>query len=151
IERGIIDAVDVWGWLGGGAQVCFRQSGGSLLFLDATTTPRVVSELPAYSVDGGMICAFIDRPGTVVLAPGPRLPTATPAPPPSQSLQNCMVTTAHILNFRAGPGGAVIQPLIPYNVTLTAVERTAGWFKVDYHGAKGWISAAFVKPQGACG
>jgi len=34
---------------------------------------------------------------------------------------------------------------------LTAVARTADWFKVDFHGVKGWISAAFVEPIGTCG
>ena len=55
-----------------------------------------------------------------------------------------------MLNFRAAPGGESIGGL-PYDATLTALERTSGWFKVDYHGAQGWISADYVEPQGTCG
>jgi len=61
-----------------------------------------------------------------------------------------MVRTQYILNFRASPGGDVIRA-IPFNATLTAVARTADWFKVDFHGVKGWISADFVEPIGTCG
>ena len=148
IERGIIDAVDIWSWLGAGAQVCFRQSSGTLLFLDAATAPRAISELPVYSVDG-MICAFIDRPGTVVLVPGPPPPAATDTPPVYQSLSGCMVYTQYALNFRAAPDGKLIR-VLPFNVTLTALARTDSWFKVDYYGAQGWISARHVEPIGTC-
>ncbi len=63
-----------------------------------------------------------------------------------------MVTTRYILNLREQPNsaGTVIE-LIPYNVTPTAFERTDGWFYVDYEGLRGWISAAYVTPQGSCG
>ena len=67
-----------------------------------------------------------------------------------RSLTNCMVTTTDILNFRDGPGGD-IQTMVPYNVTLTAMARTAGWFQVDYHGETGWISADYVIPEENCG
>ena len=74
---------------------------------------------------------------------------ASSAGPQTSSLQNCMVTTTHFLNFRDGPGGNVIGA-VPYNATLTALERTDSWFKVDYHGAQGWISADYVTTSGAC-
>ena len=62
-----------------------------------------------------------------------------------------MVTTTHILNFRDGPAGNSLDIAIPFNVTLTALDRTTDWFKVDYHGTQGWISADYVTTQGACG
>ncbi len=61
-----------------------------------------------------------------------------------------MVRTQYALNFRDAPDGEVIGG-IPNNATLTALERTDGWFKMDYHGAKGWISAEYVEPIGTCG
>ncbi|MCY4525825.1 MAG: SH3 domain-containing protein [Anaerolineaceae bacterium] len=67
-----------------------------------------------------------------------------------QGLRNCMVRTTHILNLRAGPGGTVTS-LVPQDVTLTAFSRAEGWYEVDYHGARGWISASHVVPQGDCG
>ena len=145
IDAGFIDAVDIWGYLSTGVEVCFRAS-GSLIFLDAATAPRSDSLLPAYSKDG-MTCGRIDRPGSVVLVPGP---APAPLPPPAQNLQGCMVTTTDMLNFRATPGGEIID-ILPFNATLTALSRVPGWFQVDYHGTVGWISADYVNPQGECG
>ena len=68
----------------------------------------------------------------------------------SRALQSCMVTTLHILNFRDAPAGN-IQRILPYNVTLTAFERAPDWFYVDYHGARGWIHADYVRTHGSCG
>ena len=72
-----------------------------------------------------------------------------------------MVTTDAILNFRRSPGGprvhfvdpwgAQIAGWLPRGVTLTALERTADWFRVDYHGTRGWVSAEWVTPHGVCG
>ncbi len=145
IDRGIVDAVDVWGFMGAGTRVCFLASGGSFSFLNAATAPRTVSSLPLYVIEG-KTCTFIDGPGSVVLHPG----AASASNGPAWGLSNCMVTTTAVLNFRDGPGGEVIGG-VPYNATLTALSRTAGWFEVDYHGATGWISAQYVTPNGDCG
>ena len=71
IEAGFIDAVDVWGYVLPGTQVCFRQSGGSFIFLDAETSPRTIIELSlSYHIEDSvskMICTQIDRPGSVIL------------------------------------------------------------------------------------
>ncbi len=149
IDRGIVDAVDVWSYLGAGTRVCFLASGSSFSFLNAATAPRSVSNLPLYVIEG-KTCTFIDGPGSIVLHPGAPPEGATTLNGPAWSLSNCMVTTNYMLNFRDGPGGEVMGG-IPYDVTLTALSRTAGWFEVDYHGATGWISAAFVTPHGDCG
>ena len=74
---------------------------------------------------------------------------ATGAASAATTLQNCMVTSTHTLNFRDGPGGNVIGA-VPHSTTLTALERTDSWFKVDYHGAQGWISADYVTTSGTC-
>ena len=71
INDGFIDAVDVWGYVLPGTQVCFRQSGGSFIFLDAETSPRTIIELSlSYRIEDSvseMICTQIDRPGSVIL------------------------------------------------------------------------------------
>jgi len=147
LDAGFMDAVDVWGYVEQGVEICFPEQ-GSLIFLDAATSPRRASPLPAYH-RAGMTCAQLDRAGTVVLV-------SRPAPLPATAeamvtLQNCQVRTTHILNFRASPAGDKINGLIPYRVTLTAMARTSDWFQVDYHGAVGWISADYVQMQGTCG
>ena len=82
--------------------------------------------------------------------------TTTYGPPPGAAYlntppaaPNCMVTTTDLLNFRAAPAGSVIGH-IPYNATLTALTQVDGWFKVDYHGQAGWISADYVTKSGGC-
>ncbi|MCY4525206.1 MAG: SH3 domain-containing protein, partial [Anaerolineaceae bacterium] len=160
LVEGARAAVDVWNVVAAGTQVCFAATGGSIQFLDAATSPRAQSQLAACSREG-RTCATIDRPGTLVLMPGPmpgvcaaaaQTPTAAAASESSQSqsLSDCMVTTTDILNLREGPGGAVTG-MVPYDVTLTAFTREGGWYEVDYHGARGWISGDYVAPQGDCG
>ena len=153
IDMGFLDAIDVWGYVEQGVEVCFppERGSGGLMFLDAATSPRTVSPLASVLRDG-YTCASINRPGTLVLVSNAPQPSQLPVPTglPTTILSNCMVRTTAVLNFRDGPSGNLIQPLIPHNVTLTALERTAGWFKVDYHGARGWISAAYVEPTGDC-
>ncbi len=132
------------------ARVCFPAS-GSLRFYAAGDRARDAQPLDAYSVSG-LTCAQVSGPGTVLLLPGPPAPPFEAVSAPAarnRQLQNCRVWTRAILKFRAEPGGAIIG-LLPYAVTLTALARTADWFKVDYHGAAGWISAAYVRPQGTC-
>ena len=68
--------------------------------------------------------------------------------------------TKYIVNFRETPGGALLHyeapwgeempGLLPFDVTLTALERTAEWYRVDYHGTRGWVSARYVTPLGDC-
>ena len=147
-EGDFVDAVDVWSWVTPNTQICFEAVGGSFKFIDTTAMPRTVHELAAYGLNG-MVCATINGPGIVILLPGgpaPPLDTSTAG----QSLSGCMVTANTGLNLRMNPGGAVIGG-VAEGWTLTAVERTSGWFKVDRLGAMGWISADWVETQGACG
>ena len=149
LALGFRDGVDVWGWVLPNMQICFEGNSGSFRFLDAATAPRAVSELPAMSIDG-MICTTINRAGTVAFVNGPPAPAATAILPAYQSLSGCMVTLQYALNFRDAPAGDIID-VLPSQVRLTALERTDGWFKVDYHGEQGWIAAEYVAPEGNCG
>ena len=156
INAGIIDAVDVWAYIPPNLEVCFRNQ-GSLIMLAAENAPRFAEPLPYY-LRGGMTCATINRAGTVVLLRRPLFPGApaaapvaapVPTPTPARRLQNCMVLLQNILNFRDAPAGNIID-VLPAFVRLTALERTAGWFKVDYYGRRGWISADYVRADGDC-
>ena len=161
LAAGFLDAIDVYGWAEQGVGVCFPGS-GSLLFLDAAFSPRAQIPLSGYKQDG-LTCADIDRPGTLLLLVGAPLAAGRlhSSVASARALNNCMVTTDAILNFRASPGGPRVHFVdrwgdeiagwLPQGVTLTALERTADWFRVDYHGTQGWISAGHVTMHGACG
>ena len=72
-----------------------------------------------------------------------------------------MVTTREMIRFRDAPGGAPLSYThpwarqehgwLPTTVTLTALERTDRWFRVDYYGMRGWVSADYVTMHGDCG
>ena len=62
-----IAAVDIWGYVEQGVEVCFPQA-GRLLFLDASAMPRVAAPLTS-TVVNGMTCASIMTPGSIVLMP----------------------------------------------------------------------------------
>ena len=150
IAAGIIDAVDVWSWVGYDTEVCFLASGAVAVFLDADHAPRTVESLPIERRNE-YTCAKIPHRGSVVLL---RSLPAGLSPPvvnaaPKQPLHNCMVTLSAILNLREHPHGTVLA-VLPAFVSLTALDRTPDWFKVDYHGKHGWISADFVTPRGDC-
>ncbi len=142
IDVGFVAAVDVWGWLGAGAKVCIAGT-GSITFIDAANAPKFPGSLPA-SYANGMTCAELTTPGTVILVPGPASDS------PSMALSGCMVTTSHVLNLRLSPGGRIIG-VVPADATLTALARTDSWFKVDFIGVTGWISADYASPAGSCG
>ena len=63
IQRGFIDAVDVWNFKTHDVDVCFRNEGW-LVFLDAAYAPRMIVEMESFERDG-MTCGLINRPGTV--------------------------------------------------------------------------------------
>ena len=67
VDAGFIDAVDIWGYVDQGIEVCFPQV-GRVVFLDARTMPRAITPL-ASAVANGQTCAAIDSPGSLVLLP----------------------------------------------------------------------------------
>ena len=149
IQAGFLDAVDVWGWVRPTVEICFPQMGAAL-FLDASTSPRIVSPIASY-LDGIYTCVEISKAGTVTLvAADSGRSTASIARDTELPLSNCMVTTQYNLNLRQRPNGTVLM-VVPYGATLTVFERTPGWYKVDYHGERGWLSGGYVTPVGSCG
>ena len=145
IAAGYIAAVDVWGNIGAGLEVCFEGS-GDIILLDAATSPRSIVALTAYPARG-LTCARVERTGTVVLM-SPQSGSGIAASD-ERALQDCMATTQYALNFRDGPAGSIMS-VLGSGVTLTATKRTPDWFEVDFHGAVGWISANYVTSTGNC-
>ena len=67
IDAGYLAALDVYGYVEQGVEVCFPQV-GRILFLDARTMPRAITPLES-TVVNGMTCASISSPGSLVLMP----------------------------------------------------------------------------------
>ena len=147
------DAMDVWGWVTPNSEICFEASGSAIKFIDTAAMPRTTSDLIAFRRQN-TVCASIDGPGILVLLPGDapaagsgQAGTASSA---SRKLSDCMVRLTEKLNFRAAPAGEIME-VLSKDFKLTAEERTDAWFKVDFWGKKGWISADYVVTEGACG
>ena len=145
IDVGYIEAVDIYGYIGTGVQVCFEGS-GEIVLLDAATSPRQIVRLNAVEANG-MTCVTLERAGTVILMTKEAADAVAPRPP--SQFTDCNVTTTHVLNFRASPGGEILQWVL-MGATLTALQQSPGWFQVDLHGEVGWISADYVTTQGDC-
>lgn len=162
IEQGILDAVDVWGYVTPGVEVCFAQQ-GRIVFLDAAYAPRRLSDLPATS-HAGQTCTTIDRAGTVVLlgdegrqlqssqpqgAINPPLATAIPSRT-TQRLNGCEVRPWADVKFRQSPPGGEVISVTSIRKWLPASEKRYGYYKVLLWGREGWISGEYVYIRGDC-
>ena len=153
IERGVIDAVDVWSYVNGGLEVCFRNS-GALVFLDAAYAPRMLMALESFQRDG-MTCGRIDRPGTVALL----REAATPAPEPQPTAEptenalplydsipqsDCQIKLEETLFLRAEPGGEIIG-LVWLFSEVPVFEIHGDWYKIEFQGVTGYISRFYSR------
>jgi len=165
-DAGFIAAVDLWGDLGPGVEICFPQI-GALMFLDAAEAPRVARSLASSGVNG-MTCASVNRAGMVVLVRGQPTTTAAPAvvsepepapepePEPEAVASEPMVdgcpihTTGHI-NFRAEPSlDAEKLGVVRRGTTVGAISRIWGWYQINFLGRTGWIGGKYVDNIGDC-
>ncbi len=149
VERGILDAVDIWGYITLGIEVCFAQH-GRIVFLDAAYMPRQLFNLSAYQRDG-MTCATIDRAGTVVLLRGEPPLEVPPEPSQLQILSGCEVWPWANVNFRASPPDGPVISVTGLREWLPASEKHHGYFKVRRWASEGWISGDYVYTRGDCG
>ena len=67
IDAGYLAALDVYGYVEQGVEVCFPQI-GRVIFLDARTMPRAIVALDA-TMRNGMTCVYLDSPGSLALLP----------------------------------------------------------------------------------
>ncbi len=155
-ERGFIDAVDVWSYVNGGIEVCFRNEGW-LVFLDAAYSPRMVNELAHFYRDG-MTCGAIDRAGTVVLLRDATPSSASPidaAPvtlPVFDSIPQsiCQIKLQETLFLRAEPAGEIIG-LVWLFSEVPVFEINGDWYKIEFQGATGYISRFYSRVlHGGC-
>ena len=143
LASGMIAAVEMLGYVEEGVEICFR-SVGDLVFLDAMTDPPTPKPLTSYVNPIGMTCGEVENVGTVVL-----VATITEQDT-FLELTSCKVTSEQTLRLRSEVGSEAIVGLVPFNVTLAADARTANWFRVDFLGTVGWISASYVTGDGVC-
>lgn len=150
IQRGFMDAVDVWHYVNGGLEVCFRENGW-LAFLDATYLQRKVMELEHYHRDG-MTCGTIDRIGTVVLLERAAPPAENTLPLfEAIPLSDCQIKLVQTLFLRAAPAGEIIG-LVWLNSEVPAFEINGYWYKIEFEGKTGYVSRYHRKVlRGGCG
>ena len=154
--RGFIDAVDVWSYVNGGIEVCFRNQGW-LVFLDAAYAPRMATELASFIRDG-MTCGAIDRAGTVVLL---REAASSATPPTDESpatlptfdavpLADCLVKLQETLFLRDAPAGEIIGLVWLYS-EVPVFEVSGDWYRTEFEGQSGYISRLFSRVlRGGC-
>ena len=68
LAQNYIAAVDIWGWVDQGVEVCFPQA-GRIIFLDAAMIPRSMTLMQTYIAGDNMTCALIETAGSLVLLP----------------------------------------------------------------------------------
>jgi len=172
LDAGYIDAIDIYGYVEQGVELCFPRL-GSIVFLDAATAPRTQTPVEFFARDG-WTCASLNRPGTVVLVPGqpPVIETApveqVPAVQPVVAEQapasqadttvasqtgQCLVTTIANLKLRSIP--FMDDNVIGYVARGETLNRISGnqyWHYVQFYNQTGWISASerYVVTSGAC-
>ena len=146
IDEGIIAAVDIWGYVEPGVEVCLRGQ-GELIFLDAAYAPRRESTIAAYR-ERDLTCAAFDRAGSLVLVSSAASPLHNAS---QQDLQNCTVQADGLLNLRDAPAGSAILAFVSADTYFYAKARTSDWFRIVYLGIDGWVSADHVTTMGDCG
>ena len=158
IEAGFIDAVDVWGYVEQGVEICFSQL-GSLTFLDAATSPRAVSTIQSYN-KGGQTCTHLTRAGTVVLVPGaPSVagpsdtaqPVTTTTTATGTVVSGCPITATGHLKFLDSPSSdAEIVGYITRGTTMSFVSRVVGWYQVSHNGQTAWVGGKYTAGGSSC-
>jgi hypothetical protein len=129
-------------------RVCLLGS-GSFYYRDATASPRITLRMNTIN-EGGYTCSTLPNSGTIVLVTDGSQAATTPLEG-ATVLRDCTVTTRAIMNLRqsASPTAAIIR-LIPFDVTLTAYAKQAGFYEVDYLGTRGWLSSSFLTLEFGC-
>ena len=149
INYGFYYAVDIFGSISSSVKACFQHNSGALVLLDAANSPRNIVALRTRH-ESNLICADVDRPGTLVLMPLDFF-TSGQISEPIWSLSGCSVTTTDILNLRSEPNStSSIVANVLNDVQLTADQKATYYHRVDYYGIIGWLSSSYLSLSGSC-
>ncbi len=158
IAQGVISASDIWGYVPAGTGVCFNgRSGGGVMFLDASTSPRALSWLP-HSMVGSDTCVQLPGPGTVVLVAGvgphspaaAQQPVAAAQPAPAAQAALCQIKLEATLYLRDMPDGQIIA-IVWLNTEVPVFEIHGDWYRVEFEGQFGYISRNYRQVlSGSC-
>ncbi len=154
INAGLQDAVDVWGTVVPGTQICFNRS-GAVLFLDANSSPRTVSSLESTLTHRGT-CVDLPGAGTVALIDGQPTHDATappepPEPPAPPEPVVCTIRTTGHLKLRSQPSlsGEVVA-YVARGSEFTRFAQQNNWHQVNYLYTSGWLGGRYVVEVSGC-
>jgi len=131
---------------------CSPMRSGDPLLEEAAGSPvyfDLQASSPAIEAADARFCTDTDQIGRARPIVGRCDIGAIQSIPVLQALSHCSVTTSHGLNFRDDPNGNIIGT-VQIHATLAPFARTQRWFKVEYQGVEGWISADYVVSEGNC-
>ena len=101
LASGMIAAIDIFGYVESGVEVCFRNI-GELVLLDRETEPPTPRSLPSFNNAVGMTCGEVEEVGTLVLV------AAVIERDTFVELSSCRVTTTQTLRLRDEIGSATV-------------------------------------------
>ncbi len=149
INGGMVYAVDIFGDVSAPVTACFQTSSGAIILLDAAHSPRIIVPLRTWT-ESDKKCASVDRAGTAVLMPLTFF-TSGAIDEPIWDISGCTVTTTDILNLRQDYStSSDILANVLNDVQLTADKRSTYFYRVNYYGIVGWLSADYLSLSGTC-
>lgn len=157
----------IWIWAISGLFVGALLGYGSHEVFGATAEPPLLPEQPSFLLAQPLISPPAMPLATPTLIPT-RTPTptvtptsmasATPSPAPTMTPSASIVPTstpalyaivqARVLHVRAGPG--VDYAVVGYSVAgqqfkISSQNEHASWYRIDFNGLDGWVSASWVE------
>ncbi len=132
---------------------CSPMLSGDPMLAEATGSPAYIEPAagsPAIDAADARFCPDSDQIGRARAIVGRCDIGAIQSVPIRQALSDCSVITTHGVNLRGDPDGKIVGA-VPINQTLATLARTQSWFKVEYRGKSGWISADYAVAEGDCG
>ena len=149
IDYGFYYAIDIYGSVPSAVKACFQHNDGAIVLLDAANSPRNIVPLRTRH-ESNLICADVNRPGSVVLMPIDFFTSGVIAEP-IWELSGCTVTTTDILNLRSEPSStSSIVANVLNDVQLTASQQATHYHRVNYYGIIGWLSSSYLSMSVSC-
>ena len=149
LDYGFYYAVDIFGDLSSPVTACFRSPSGLTILLDAANSPRNIVPLRG-KIENGLICAEVDRAGTVLLMPLEFVNSGL-VQDAGWDLYGCSVTTTAIMNLRSEPSvNSAKLANVLNDVQLIADRFANNFYRVNYYNIIGWLSSDYLTKAGSC-